>query len=114
MIDFSISNTENGTRVIRVGGQLDSESNDYFFTCMEDEIKNGHDRIVINCADLGEITSVGLGSLVRARSRVAKAGGTIYLARVESRVLELFHIVGFDRLFNIYPTEQEAIAAIES
>ena len=111
MIDFS-SSESGDTLVIRVGGQLDAESNEYFFRCVQDEIEKGHHQIVINCNDLGYVSSVGLGALVRARSRVAKAGGTIYLCRIESKVLDVFRLVGFDRLFNIYETEREALAAI--
>jgi anti-sigma B factor antagonist len=113
MIDFSRRITDQGTLVIRLGGELDTESSDYFFGCVEDEITNGRQRIVINCADLGYISSVGLGTLIRARARVAKAEGNVFLACVESRVMDLFHVVHFDRVFKIYATEEEAIAEIE-
>ena len=115
MIDFSTHLADdNETLIIRVGGHLDAESNEYFFQCVQDEIDKGHHKIVINCCDLGYVSSVGLGALVRARSRVAKAGGTIYLSRIESKVLDALRLVGFDRLFNIYETEHEALAAMAS
>lgn len=113
MIDFSRRLTENGTVVIRLGGELTGDSSDYFFGCVEEEIENGNFRIVINCSDLGYISSVGLGTLVRARSRVAGAEGKIFLACIESRVMDVLQIVHFDRIFNIYPSEEEAIAEIE-
>ena len=113
MIDFDYSTTENGTMVIRIRGMLDSESNEYFFDCVKEEISNGYKRIVINCIGLGHITSVGLGAMVRARARAAKAGGTIYLARVDATVMQVFQMVKLDRLFDIFPTEREAIEAIE-
>ena len=114
MIDFNTHKTEGGTLVIRVGGRLDHDATDYFFNCVQDEINAGNNQIVINCSDLGYISSIGLGVLVRARSRVATAGGKIYLSRIDSQVLEIFRLVNFDKLFNIYPTEREAIAAIEA
>ena len=54
-----------------------------------------------------------LGGLIRARSKAAKAGGTIYLARIENHLLDLFRLVKFDTIFNVYDTESDAIAAIE-
>ena len=113
MLDFSSHQTENGTLVIRLGGELDAESNEYFFKCVEDEINAGHKNIVINCADLGFISSIGLAAFIRARSRIAKNDGKIYLARVNSTIMNVLHIVNLDKIFDIFPKEREAIAAIE-
>ncbi|MGI9516844.1 MAG: STAS domain-containing protein [Pirellulaceae bacterium] len=114
MIDFSTHTTDNGTLVIRIGGSLDAENTEYFFDCVQDEIERGHDRIVINCADLGFISSVGLGSLIRARSRVAKTGGEISFARIDARILDVMRLTRLDKVFSIYPTEKEAVAAMEA
>ena len=114
MIDFDSHTTEQGTVVIRASGRLDGETNQYFFDCVKDLIEAGNKNIVINFYGLGYISSVGLGSLVRARSRTAKAGGTIHLARIESQVLDILRMVHFEKIFNIYETEHEAIEAIES
>ena len=113
MLDFKKRKTEAGTLVIKVSGKLDEDSNQYFFDCVKDEIQSGNANIVINFAGLGYISSIGLGALVRASSHAAKAGGTIYLSRIENQVLEVFSIVKFERLFNIFETERAAIDAME-
>ena len=82
MIDFNSHKTDNGTLVIRAEGRLDGETNQYFFDCVKDLIEAGNKNIVINFYGLGYISSVGLGSLVRARSRSAKAGGTLSLIHI--------------------------------
>ncbi|MEM9413118.1 MAG: STAS domain-containing protein, partial [Planctomycetota bacterium] len=64
MLDFKTHKTDGGTLVIRVTGHLDHDSNQYFFQCVQDEIEAGHKKIVINFADLGYVSSVGLGALV--------------------------------------------------
>ena len=114
MIDFQSQKTEKGTLIIKAFGQLDHDTNEYFFDCVRDEIESGNQNIVINLSGLGYISSIGLGALVRARSRAAKAGGTIYLTNIENQVLEAFHLVNFDKLFNFYGTEAEAIEVIEA
>lgn len=114
MIDFESRKTENGTLVIQAIGRLDNNTNGYFFDCVKDEIESGNSKIVINLQELGYISSMGLGALVRASSRAAKAGGTIYLANIESQVLDILKLVSFDKIFSIYDTEKEAIQAIES
>lgn len=114
MIDFSTHTTENGTLVVRLGGRLDGESTEYFFNCIGDEIARGNDRIVINCSDLGYISSVGLGALIRARSRVSKTGGKIYFARVDAAVMNVLHMVRLDTIFEFFEKERDAIATMES
>ena len=114
MIDFESRKTEQGTLIIEVAGKLDGETNQYFFDCVKNEIEEGNKKIVINFDGLGYISSVGLGALVRASSRAAKAGGKIYLANIENSVLDVLRLVSFDKIFGIYETEGEAIQAIEA
>ena len=113
MIDFNSHRTDGGTLIFRINGKLEHQSSEYFFECVTDAIEDGNNRIVISFADVGHISSVVLGGLIRASSKAAKAGGTIYLARIENHLLDLFRLVKFDAIFNIYDTEQDAVAAIE-
>ena len=114
MIDYSTHTTDGGTLVISIHGQLENQSSQYFFDCVTDLIVAGNKKIVINFADLGYISSVGLSALIRASSKAAKAGGTIFLARIENQLLDIFQVVKFDQIFNVYRTEHDAIAAIEA
>ena len=114
MIDFQSRETDHGTLVIQASGKLDSDTNQYFFDCVKDEIERGKSKSVINLEGLGYISSLGLAALVRANSKVAKVGGEIYLACIESQILDIFRVVNFDKLFNFYHSEADAIAAIES
>jgi anti-sigma B factor antagonist len=113
MISFTTHKTDNGTLVVRLGGDLDAESNEYFFDCIEGEIEDGNNQIVINCAELGYISSVGFGALIRARSRVARTDGRICFARINATILKMLRLVKLDTLFDVFPTEREAIAHIE-
>ncbi|MEM9412645.1 MAG: STAS domain-containing protein [Planctomycetota bacterium] len=112
MIDFSKQITDDGIQLVRVAGDLLGGSNQYFFDCIQDEIETGQKHIVISFADIGYVNSAGLGSLVRARARVSSLGGTVYLAQIENKLIDLFSILNFDKIFNIFPTECEAVEAI--
>lgn len=114
MIDFSRQVTPTGVLVVKLGGRLDFEACDYFFTCMQDEIENGFHRIVVDCNDLGYLSSAGLGMLVRARGRVKKHGGFICLAELQSGIADLFHFLHMDKIFRIYPTVGEALDVIDT
>ncbi len=112
MIDFERISKENNTVLIRVDGNLDDTTTNYIFECVKDELETGVRNVVLNLANVGYVSSVGLGELVRAKSRAAKVGGTIYLCEINNPVLEVLSLVSFDKLFNIYPTEGETLEAI--
>jgi anti-anti-sigma factor len=54
---------------------------------------------------------MGLGMLVRVNSRMKKLGGDVKLAAVHGTVAQILGVVGLNRLFQIYSTVDEAIAA---
>ena len=114
MIDFERVKTDDGPLVIRATGTLDGTTNEYFFECVKDEVEAGNNKIALNFEGLGYISSVGLGALLRASAEAAKGGGEIYLSNIESNILDILKLVKFERLFNIYETEQEALLALSS
>ena len=99
--------------VIAVSGSLDSEGSGYFFDCVKGFIEAGNHRIVIDCRNVDYISSLGLGTLVRAHSRMKKFGGDVKLARIEGFVADVLKTVGLHRLFHLYPTVREACASFE-
>ena len=114
MIDFVREQTESGPLVIRAAGKLDGDTYEYFFACVRDEIAAGNKNIVLNLEKLGYISSVGLSALVRASAEASKNGGTIYLANIENKILEILQMVKFEKIFNIFRSEEEAILAFDS
>ena len=112
MIDFSRALSPDGILVVKLGGNLDLASCEYFFDCMQGEIDDGHHRIVVDCSDLGAIPSAGIGMLLRVRSRLNNKGGLILLADLQSQISDLLHFVHMDKVFRIYPTVHAALEAL--
>jgi len=61
---------------------------------MEELIGDGHHEIVIDCTELGLISSSCLSTLIKGRRRVSKRGGRIILANVNSSILEVIGFLG--------------------
>ena len=116
MIDYTTHKMgENGDiLVVAVGGHLDSESSVFFFDCITGMIEDGAKKLVIDCRDVEYMSSMGLGMLVRAHSRMKKIGGNVKLARVEGLVADVLSTTGLNRLFHLYPTVRDACASFES
>ena len=112
MIDFVKTVTQEGIAIVRVEGWLETFSCPYFFGCMEDLIRDGHREIVIDCEEIGLISSSCLSSLMQARQRTQKQGGKIVLANVNASVLEAIGFLGLKQFFGVYPSVDQALIKI--
>ncbi|NJN45740.1 MAG: STAS domain-containing protein [Candidatus Competibacteraceae bacterium] len=99
--------------VISPAGRLDSLT----YRSLEDHlsalIRNGKTTLVIDFTQLEYISSSGLRVLLMAAKQVRAAQGKLALAAMSASIREVFDISGFSSIFEIYPSAQEAIQAVE-
>jgi anti-sigma B factor antagonist len=96
-----------------LSGTIDETNCEYLLKCVAEEILDGRTKLILDCERLGYISSMGLGMLVRIHSRMKKLGGEVKLAGVHGTVAQILSVVGLNRLFHIYPTVDDAIAALD-
>jgi anti-sigma B factor antagonist len=94
-----------------LAGRLDENNCNYLLDCVGEEILEGRKKLILDCKDLGYISSMGLGRLVQLNARMKKRGGDVKLAAVQGVVAQVLSVVGLNRIFQIYPTVGDAIAA---
>jgi anti-sigma B factor antagonist len=68
-----------------------------------------NNRIVLNLGEVSYIDSGGLGTLVALRTSAQNAGGTIKLASLTKRVVDLLQITKLLTVFDVYNSEAEAV-----
>ena len=70
-----------------------------------DRVREVLDRVngscIIDFAGLDYISSAGLGVLLRVQKRLMATGDAIKLINLNSHIREIFHIAGFDSVFDI-------------
>jgi anti-sigma B factor antagonist len=76
---------------------------------LEDALRDGHTKVILDLAGVGFFDSAGLGELIRCKKRVVEQGGDVKLLRPAGRVREMLHLVHLDRVFSIHQEEGEAI-----
>ena len=69
--------------------------------------------LIVNLAKVKWISSTGLGILVSARSRFAKEGGVVKLCHPNERVLGILQVTRLNLIFDVYPSEKEAIESLK-
>ncbi len=108
---MSISYQElgNQTWLVSVSGRLDQNQTPDLEARLNTLLEEGHNRILIDLSDVNYINSGGLRCLVTAWRRAKKDGGNVVLTGLKSRVNEVFSMVGFDKVFEVYPSRKLAL-----
>jgi anti-sigma B factor antagonist len=70
-------------------------------------------KIVVNCSRLVYIASAGLGAIMGAIEEVRGNGGDIRLSELNETVANIFEILGFNHLYQIFPSEVEAVLSFQ-
>lgn len=101
-VPFQSEIIEGDILAIVLRGDLDSTSTPEFERQLQTHLDEGHSRIIIDCRYMGFISSVGIGSLVALKARLARKGGTVKLAAIQGPVMQVLRLVRLDKLLDIY------------
>lgn len=71
-------------------------------------LRDGHTRIVLDLGKLSKLDSAGLGKIVDCFSRVKKEGGALCLAGTNGMIEGVLKLAHADRFLKTYSTAQEA------
>lgn len=96
-------------QIVCMSGRLDTNTAIEADAELKKIIASGSLQIVLNFKNLNYISSSGLRIMILALREVKKRQGDLKLACLKPSVKEIIHIAGFDRLFSLYGTEEEAV-----
>jgi len=84
-------------------------------SALREEVKkalnDGAKRIVLNLGEVNYIDSSGLGTLVSLHTTAHNTGATIKLANLTQRVGDLLQLTKLLTVFDVHPSEYEALEA---
>jgi anti-sigma B factor antagonist len=110
MTDFKIVQRENdGISVIELKGFLDAHTAPELEDAFQRLIKNKNFKIIVNFKDLNYISSAGLGVFMAFIEDVRNNEGDIKLTSMTPKVYNVFDLLGFPVLYEIFNSEEEAV-----
>jgi anti-sigma B factor antagonist len=110
MSDFRIEQRENQSiNVLELKGYLDAHTAPKLEEAFLNLLKIERYNIVVNCKDLSYISSAGLGVFMAFIEDVRKNKGDIKLTNLSPKVYNVFDLLGFPLLYEIFKEESEAI-----
>lgn len=112
-MDLSItSETRGEATIVHVGGEIDVYTAPALREHLDEHISQGRLLLVLDLAGVSFMASTGLGVLVGRLKLVRAANGAMLLVCSSERILSVFSITGLDKVFQIFPTVDDALVAV--
>jgi anti-sigma B factor antagonist len=83
-----------------------------FRAMVEDLLKAGNQRIVMNFRGVPYADSAGIGALAYNFSNIKAAGGQLAVAEVQPAVLDVMDVTRLSDLIPLFATEKEAVNSL--
>ena len=110
-MDLSItSETRGEATVVHVGGEIDVYTAPVLREQLDEFISKGRHHLVVDLGGVSFMASTGLGVLVGRLKLVRVTNGTLRLVCSSERILNVFSITGLDKVFQIFPSVDDALA----
>jgi anti-sigma B factor antagonist len=112
VVDLKLGHySKDGIEVVDVEGEIDIYTAPRLRELLIDLAGKGNYQLIVNLDKVGFVDSTGLGVLVGALKRVRPHHGSLDLACTQEQILKIFRISGLTKVFGIYETVDQAIAA---
>ena len=110
MNEFKIAQREaSNVHVLELKGYLDAHTAPKLEEAFQSLLKTNRTNIVVNCKDLSYISSAGLGVFMAYIEDVRNKSGDIKLTNMSHKVYNVFDLLGFPLLYEIFKDESEAV-----
>lgn len=98
-----------GIEIIQVSGRIDPLTSNQLEEELNKVISSGTSKLVLNLSGVDFISSSGLRVFLTGLKKVKAQNGDIKICGMNSNIEKIFRISGFVSLFDIFPSEEEAV-----
>ena len=98
--------------IIDIGGRVDSFASDDLRAEFNDALRMKKRHVVLCMDALNYIDSRGIGALISFIKLIHNRGGTIRIAGIHQRVLQVFSLLSLEKMLPIHNSLDEALDAI--
>jgi len=101
---------QEGIEILNLNGRLTLGQEDLDFRSELDRlVKAGQLRVALNFADLQQLDTTGLGTLLFALAKLRKAGGSLAICDIKPAHIELLTATKLESVFEVFHDQQDAI-----
>ena len=112
-MEFYYHDVDEDVLILNADGGLAAFNAGEFVGELEKAVDSGARKLIVDCTRLTYISSYGLAVLVRLHEKLASRGGHVKLAHVGGTIPRLLELARLDRIFEMYPTLDDARRAFK-
>ena len=101
------------TWLVGVSGRLDHLQTPELEAELLELVDSGNKGMIIDLSEVTYVNSGGLRCLVTIWRQAQQKGENVVLSGISPSLMQLFTTVGFHKVFDIYPSAEEASKALE-
>ncbi|MFC1504162.1 STAS domain-containing protein [Spirochaetota bacterium] len=105
-----ITRDREGIIIFDIKGEIDLYNAPEIKESIKQQIDQGHKKVIINLENVSYIDSSGIGALISSLSNLKKIGGGLKIINVYDSVRKVFELTKLTSFFQIFNSEDEAIA----
>jgi anti-sigma B factor antagonist len=101
-----------GIQVIKVDGEIRTEDARTLGKTFEELLAGGDIDLVLDLAEVGYVTSAGLGHIVSIAAVLRRRGGNLAVCNLQGDVRKAFAVTRIDKVVEVLPSIEAAIEAL--
>ena len=109
-IGLNVTKISDRQVVIAAKGRMNAVTAPAMKARIQELVASGHVEIVCDLANVTFLDSSGLSALVSGLKATRENGGYLKLARPNEQVAKIFKLTMLDRVFELYPSVEAALA----
>lgn len=95
--------------VCLVEGEINIDTSPDVRKTFDKLINKQNKKVILNFEKLNYIDSSGLATLIEMLQRLKRIDGKLRICSISDKIKSIFEITKLEKLFEIFPTEQEAL-----
>ncbi|HUA18840.1 MAG TPA: STAS domain-containing protein [Bryobacteraceae bacterium] len=111
-MEIPVDNVDGVTVAAMPVDELDASNSNEFKRDIAPVIQ-AQTKLVLDLSQLRFVDSSGLGAMLSCLRQLSAKGGDLKLCSMSKQVRALFELVRMHRIFDIYPTREEAVHAFQ-
>lgn len=113
-VSTEVAGSRNHISIIKVGGYIDTTTSSELERALDSLLKQGRFYIVVDLGNVDYISSAGWGIFISEIKSIRENGGDLKLVRMVPDVYEIFELLEFHHILDVYDKVEEAVNKFET
>lgn len=112
-VSTEVAGSRNQISIIKVGGYIDTTTSSELERALDSLLKQGRFFLIVDLGNVDYISSAGWGIFISEIKSIRENGGDLKLVRMVPDVYEIFELLEFHHILDVYDSVDEAINKFE-